>query len=361
MSLDKVLQHIEDKLNISDKTSICTLFAYNTTGKTRLSKLFEEKHNINSIKVLCYNSFFEDFFYWDNEKYLLKIKFSWLTDLIIKEGLDGEIIKYFKKLINSKLEPSFIQNDKKDINVSFSYFTGDDNNCDNIKISRAKESLFIWSIFCVILEMILNLDTNKENRSTHLFDDIEYIIIDDPVSSMDDTKIITLTLDLIDLIKKTIGNTIKLNLLITTHHCLFFNILYNNFRTTKEIKNIFYILSKDSNNELELKEQKNSPFSYHNLIIKEIQEAIDKSNLKKYHFNLFRTILEKTSNFLGYEGGWSKLLDKNDDNAFISLLNEYSHNNISESEAGYLSNIDIELFKKNFRNFIQQYKWNQQI
>ena len=42
MSLDKVLQHIEDKLHISDKTSICTLFAYNTTGKTRLSKLFEE-------------------------------------------------------------------------------------------------------------------------------------------------------------------------------------------------------------------------------------------------------------------------------------------------------------------------------
>ena len=128
----------------------------------------------------------------------------------------------------------------------------------------------------------------KENRSTDIFDDLEYIIIDDPVSSIDDTRIITLAVKVINLIKNDhiaeklddkkkelaeqpftpeyIESRIqeiktesyiepKLKFLITTHHALYFNVLVNSFSSEKGINFTSLSLSRD-NNILRLMEQK---------------------------------------------------------------------------------------------------------
>ena len=55
-----------------------------------------------------------------------------------------------------------------------------------------------------------------------------------------------------------------------------------------------------------------SPFAYHNLIFNEIYNAIQRNDIQKYHFNLFRALLEKTANFLGYSDYWSALLDESE-------------------------------------------------
>ena len=102
MNFDELLSKIKSELDTNkqpDKIKVTLLYACNTSGKTRLSKLFSEKYPDN---VLCYNAFVEDFFHWDNENLILKInKMSWLAKLINDEGLDGEIIDNFKKLTNS--------------------------------------------------------------------------------------------------------------------------------------------------------------------------------------------------------------------------------------------------------------------
>ena len=89
--------------------------------------------------------------------------------------------------------------------------------------------MLIWSVFYTVLETAIDaLNTPEvDNRSTQAFNDLQYIIIDDPVSSIDDTKIITMAIKLIEAIKLYQGNTVKF--LITTHHALFYNVLVNSF------------------------------------------------------------------------------------------------------------------------------------
>lgn len=107
-----------------------------------------------------------------------------------------------------------------------------------------------------------------------------------------------MAIKLIEAIKLYQGNTVKF--LITTHHALFYNILVNSFKRierNRECKFKSYSLSKD-NYIFNLSEQGDSPFAYHLSIKELINNAIDSNSIEKYHFNLFRNLLEKTSNFL---------------------------------------------------------------
>lgn len=353
MNFDELLKGIKSKLDSVNEWYLYLLFACNTTGKTRLSKMFKEQYEED---VLCYNAFMEDLFSWDNENVVLKIDSSSdLAKLIHDEGLDGKIIDNFKKLTNSKIEPIF---DIPNGNITFGNHTGDEVSSDNIKISRGEESLFIWSIFYTILkEAVEILQEEQETRSTKYFDSIKYIVIDDPVSSMDDTRIITIALELLEIIKIIEEKKLNLKILICTHHSLFYNILYCKQR--KEWNQYNAILSKTIDNKLDLKNQSSdSPFSYHNFIMSEIQKAIDTNSIEKYHFNLFRALLEKTANFLGYKK-WSDILEENDNKKLlVKILNHYSHSSLSEIEASKLQTEDINAFKETFDTFKKKFHWS---
>lgn len=354
MNLDEILIQIKEKLDSVSEWYMYLLFACNTTGKTRLSKMFKEQYN---EEVLCYNAFLEDLFYWDNENIVLKIDHSSdLAKLINDEGLDGKIIGNFKKLTNSKIEPIF---DIPNGNITFGNHTGDEVSSDNIKVSRGEESLFIWSIFYTILkETVEILQEEQDSRSTKYFDNIKYIVIDDPVSSMDDTRIITIALELLEIIKIIEEKKLNLKILICTHHSLFYNILYR--KQKKGWNQYNAILSRSTDNKLDLKYQNSdSPFSYHNLIVKEIKKAITDNYIQKYHFNLFRALLEKTANFLGYNNGWGCLLDDDENKkTFVKQLNHYSHSSLSEIESRHLSDEEKEAFKNTFNAFIAKFHWS---
>ena len=336
----------------SDKSKnikVSVLYACNASGKTRLSKLFYDQYK---EKVLCYNAFIEDLFSWDNDNYVLEIEENaWIFETIKDQGLDRQIIDNFQKFTGSKLEPFFgIPGEK----IKFGLHTGDKDSVENIKISRGEESVFIWSIFYTILDAAIEaLNETPDNRPATNFNNIQYIVIDDPVSSMDDTRIITIALELAGLISKSKN---QLKFLITTHHALFFNVLFNARMNNWDKKN--YILSK-SGTEIHLEtHKKDSPFAYHHVIISEIEEAIANNDLKKYHFNLFRALLEKTANFLGYTEGWKEILsEKEHGKAFIKTLDHYSHNSLSDVEPKDLSEDNKDDFKEAFRFFIQEFKW----
>ena len=356
-SINNILSEIKSELDTQakpDKIKVSILYACNTSGKTRLSTLFNEQYE---AEVLCYNAFVEDLFHWNNDTLRLYVdKNSWLVQLIKSEGLEGDIIDNFKKLMNSKIEPSF---DLENGIITFGNYTGDSATVENVKISRGEESLFIWSVFYTILDnAIANLQQEASNRSTHYFDTIKYVVIDDPVSSMDDIRIITVALELIALINKIEHFDNKLKFLITTHHCLFYNILHS--EKIKEWHKQAYILSKTENNEYSLERQSNdSPFAYHNLIFAEILKAVNENNIQKYHFNLFRAILEKTANFLGYTKKWDCLLEDNEDKKkLLKLLNLYSHNSLSEIEAIKILPEDLTIFKNAFNSFKDRFHWS---
>ena len=109
--------------------------------------------------------------------------------------------------------------------ITFSFARGNDTFEENIKLSKGEESNFIWSIFHTLIEQVvaeLNISEPTE-RSTNEFDELKYIFIDDPVSSLDENHLIQLAVDLAALVKESSN----IRFVITTHNPLFYNVLYN--------------------------------------------------------------------------------------------------------------------------------------
>ena len=221
-SIENVADNIKYFLDSkSRKINLAILYAFNATGKTRISTILNET-NLN--ECLCYNAFVEDYFTWDNENCVFLIDTnSWLANFINEQGIENDVIDNFSYLVNSKLEPSFNLSEGQ---IVFKIASGDDDSAEGIKISRGEESLFRWSIFYTVLSTALDvIKDDFDDRFTSLFNDLKYIIIDDPISSIDDSKIITMALQLVD----KINNDVDLkhqnaSILITTHHALFYNV-----------------------------------------------------------------------------------------------------------------------------------------
>ena len=122
------------------------------------------------------------------------------------------------------------------------------------------------------------------------------------MTSLDENHLIELAVNLADEIKKSDYKFNKLRFIITTHNPLFYNILCN---TLKSAKKLYF--EKMDDGSFEIKESDDSPFSYHLFLLSELDKAIKNNEIKKYHYNFLRQLLEKTATFLGYDS-WKKLL-----------------------------------------------------
>ena len=90
----------------------------------------------------------------------------------------------------------------------------------------------------------------------------------------------------------------------------------------------------------------------------EIEKAIEAGQLKKYHFNFLRNILEKTSTFLGYEN-WGDLLfeitDGNPKPYETRIINISSHSKHSGDEVAELSDDDKRVLGRLFDKVKETY------
>jgi len=147
------------------------IYAFNGMGKTRLSREFKNlvapkqsscenglSEEATRTKILYYNAFTEDLFYWDNDlaadlEPRLKIHANAFTDWVLRvQGQDQNVIANFQRYADNKLTPQF--NPSFD-EVTFSFQRGTDDRTENVKISRGEETNFIWSIFFTILEQVI--------------------------------------------------------------------------------------------------------------------------------------------------------------------------------------------------------------
>lgn len=340
------LTEIAKQLKNNNK-KVQLIYAFNGVGKTRLSREFKElvhpKHSeeeYNSpIKFLYYNAFTEDLFVWDNgldsdTNRKITIRPNNFTNLAFgflkEQGQDGNIASHFQHYTNSSITPKF---NEKFSEVTFSLLTGGDDSLNNIKISKGEESNFIWCVFYSLIEQVIEVlnIAEPEERSVRLFDDLEYIFIDDPVTSLDENHLIELAVDLAQLIKSSES---EIKFIITTHNPLFYNVLYNEFKKSEK-----YLITKLENGSYQLKDQNESPFAYHLFLLQEIENAIETGKVKKYHFNFIRNILEKTAVFLGYVNWGDLLINEGEKNNPYEtrLINISSHSKYSSEEIDELS------------------------
>lgn len=341
--MSQTLREIAQKLQASEK-KVQLLYAFNGNGKTRLSREFkelispkytagtegdeEEENNDDSLhpKILYYNAFTEDLFYWDNDlngdvapKLIIQAN-TFTRWVLVDQGQDRNVITNFQKYTSDKLTPAFNEDFSE---VTFSFERGNQEQESNIKLSKGEESNFIWSIFYTLLDQVVEtLNTVEESdRDTDQFNDLKYAFIDDPVSSLDDNHLIRLAVDIAALIKKSqFSNLQGLRFIITTHNPLFYNVLCNEFsgddkkvswKARKQFSKHKLVKFEDGTFDLN-NQATDSPFSYHLFLNTELNKAVESGQIHKYHFNFLRNILEKTSTFLGYKR-WEELLPKTND------------------------------------------------
>ena len=379
-TLTQIAQQLKDAQN-----KVKLIYSFNGTGKTRLSREFkeliasknddsEDQAELSRHKILYYNAFTEDLFYWDNDleqdaESKLKIQPNSFTDWVLKEqGQDRNIITNFQRYANDKLTPRFNEEykvkgeDGKEIivkafsEVTFSLERGNEEHLGNLKISKGEESNFIWSIFYTLLDQVITILNVAEptDRETNQFDQLEYIFIDDPVSSLDENHLIELAVNLANLIKSSNSN---LKFIVTTHSPLFYNVLYNELNSK-----LCYLLERFEDGTFALNQKhgdSNKSFSYHLYLKQTLEKAIAENNVQKYHFTLLRNLYEKTASFLGYSK-WSELLP-DDKQAYLNRIIQFtSHSTLSNTVVAELSGAEKNTVGLLLNHLVSNYGFWQQ-
>lgn len=363
------LKEIAEELKNTQR-KVQLIYAFNSTGKTRLSREFKElvksevedreNEESNITKILYYNALTEDLFYWDNDlesdiEPKLLIRPNSFTDWILKEqGQDQNIISNFQKYTNDKLTPLFDENFTK---VSFSIESGDEGKLENVKISKGEESCFVWSVFYTLLDQVINIvdDEEADEKKLNEFENLRYVFIDDPVTSLDENHLIELAIDLSSIIKQSDFDRNQIKFIITTHNPLFYNVLYNELK-----QNVGFILIRNDDGTFELNEKRgdsNRNFSYHLFLIELINKAIKNNDIQKFHFMLLRNLYEKTAAFLGYKN-WSDLLPSDSRKTYIRYINTYSHRTLSNEEISEPSPIEKNIVGYLLNHLIENYNFS---
>lgn len=333
-NLRNVVTRLRDDLRDSGNggCNYVLLFAYNGTGKTRLSMEFKEVGKRKSgmdPDTLYYNAFTEDLFSWDNDlendvERVLQIN----SDSKFFKGfkglaLDERISKYLQRYATFNFKINYenwkVVFSKEVDNPKFRPGSEEPEKIiqDNIKVSRGEENIFIWSVFLAICELVID---GQESYNW-----VKFIYIDDPISSLDDNNTIAVATDLATLLKRGGG---KPKAVISTHHSLFFNVMYNSLtsnypKTDTHLKSYFFN-RKSSESSYTLQTTTDTPFFHHIAMLSELKKAADSGDLYTYHFNVLRCILEKTAAFYGRDK-FSFCLNNTDAALHERALNILSH------------------------------------
>lgn len=357
--------------------NIILIYAFNGTGKTRLSMKYKDitKEDDKHTGVY-YNAYSEDLFQWNNdaenkgEEIVLKVIPSSLNQYHSYLNVDN-IKKYLNKY-NFRFNIRFnrLDDDEEKPIISISFFA-DNNSQIPIKISRGEERIFIWCFFLALFD----IDALSGKQNQHFY-------IDDPVSSLDENNIFITTSTIIDIIERYSQDR---KIIITTHHIGFFSIIANWLEHAKDDKGknyVYrkkyekYILKKYYNittkvinkieqeivqEYIELEDFNNELFLYHLVIIDMLDKAINSEKLYGYHVVLLRQLLEYISSFIG-RGNFSAVLKKvgfTDDEVKndSTLINFLSHKNLFTLQTNLLDVGQINLFKDIFERIKNKYEF----
>lgn len=336
------------------------LYAYNGTGKTRLSMEFKDIGKQGDARdTLYFNAFTEDLFYWDNDldgdterKLRLNANSRFFAGLEQLE-MDNRI----RRLLVRYADFDF-RIDTNDWVVTFSreeQSTDDEGNIvpitrDNIKVSRGEENIFIWCFFLAIAQVAVDAEEGNP------YEWVRCLYIDDPISSLDEHNAIKVACHLSEMLKREDN---KLKTVVSTHHPLFFNVLCNEFGKAKKL-----FVAKAADGRYLVRETGDTPFFHHVAILGELQKAADSGELYTYHFNMLRAVLEKTSSFHGFKG-FTALIRREDGDPdgviYGRLLNIMNHGNYSLYEPVEMVPENKEAFRSILANLRAQYTFNPEI
>ena len=335
------------------------LYAYNRTGKTRLSMEFKDqgkRKGKGAPDTLYFNAFTEDLFVWHNDfdgdtDRHLRINenssfFNGLTELALDEAIAGYLSRYADFDFDIDYEKWVV-----------TFRKGDD---ERIKISRGEENIFIWCMFMAICERVI--DGHPSYRW------VKHLYIDDPVSSLDDDNAIAIACDLSTLLRSAAirrdvnGEPDPIKTLLSSHHALFFNVMCNELGRTREgqekirIKR-YFLHRPDSEGKFTLRATRDTPYFHHVATLAELRRRTQTGTLYTYHFNALRSILEKTASFLGHDDLRVCLAGLEDEALYNRALNVLSHGKYAINEPVEMVDDNKELFRRILNDVLDRYQF----
>lgn len=367
--LRKLVARLRDDLNNPTKpTQLILLYAYNRTGKTRLSREFKDagkrktKKNPQGIAdTLYFNAFTEDLFIWENDLDNDIVRhlqlnpdsnfFNGLKDLALDETIAGYLDRYADFDFDIDYEAWKIAFRK--------------DGSENIKISRGEQNIFVWCLFMAICERMLDGHVSYQS--------FKYLYIDDPISSLDDNNAISVACDLAKLLRRSAsrmdaqGNPAPIKIVFSSHHALFFNVMCNELGRAKEgeakVTHQRYFLHRPGGDGIyTLRATDDTPYFHHVATLAELQRAAHPTagTLYTFHFNALRSIMEKTASFFGHPdiSFCLKALNNEEDQALYNrALNLLSHGKYAIHEPAEMGEDNQELFRRILRDFITTFQF----
>jgi hypothetical protein len=181
------------------------------------------------------------------------------------------------------------------------------------------------------------------------------IYIDDPISSLDEQNAVAVATHLAQMLK---GAADPPKIVISTHHPLFFNVLWNELR--KSSKRLFLSRSRSSD-EYAVRVTEATPFFHHVANLVELHEVAKSGEIFTHHFNMLRAIAEKTASFHGYDNFADCIKrDETDIDGVLHtrLLNLLSHGGYSLYEPREMLDENKQYFRKMLDDFTSRFAFN---
>ncbi len=343
------------------KERITLIYAFNATGKTRLSVAYKDatKDESGVHAGVYYNAYSEDLFVWDNDSengevnVRLDIRKSTLNRFhssLSEDDIRGKLSRF-----RPDYRFKFIPHDNPEDGINSVLFfdevadPDDPNNISEVprKISRGEERIFVWCFFLALFEV----EGWAGKQSSHFF-------IDDPVSSLDDHNIFITASTLFDLIEE---HHEERKFVITTHHIGFFSILADwlskGEKASKFKDKVRVCTLSAKKGEISLESCRKDVFLYHLRLLQLLDQAHKAGEVKSFHFALLRQVLENVASFLGV-GQFSYVLNQIgivDAEEVARIVNTLSHKKVYYFESEDVVPDNLETFEKVFKGLNAKY------
>ena len=360
----RLVSRLRDDLNGGGQDFVL-LYAYNGTGKTRLSMEFKDagkRKNRGQPDTLYFNAFTEDLFFWDNDlekdsERRLHINtnstfFKGLKELALDERIGHYLARYADFLFDIDYDKWMVSFRKGEVR--------------HIKVSRGEENIFIWCVFMAICERVID--------GAESYQWVQYLYIDDPITSLDDNNAIAVASDLAKLLRNAKGRTrpeaagvpggadnaprmvsAPIKAVVSSHHALFFNVVCNELK--KYAHKRYFLHRPERGTTYTLRATDDTPFFHHVAMLAEIKKAVEGGKLYSYHFNMLRSILEKTATFFGNDDFSACIHGLDDEDLFARALNLLSHGKYDVYQPAEMVDDNKRLFRQILDAFLGRYQF----
>ena len=205
---------------------------------------------------------------------------------------------------------------------------------------------------------------------------MKYLYIDDPITSLDDNNAIAVASDLAKLLRKAKGRTraeavtsdgpgeadnpprmvpAPIKAVVSSHHALFFNVVCNELKKDAHKKHFLHRPERGST--YTLRATDDTPFFHHVAMLAEIKMAAERGKLYTYHFNMLRSILEKTATFFGNDDFSACIHGLDDEELFARALNLLSHGKYDVYQPAEMVDDNKRLFRQILDAFLARYQF----